>query len=330
MGGAVFNHYGTLTVTNCTFSGNRASGGDGCSGGSGYGGAVFNLDGRVLIQNSTLVSNSLQYGTGIWGAGQAAGGALYSRQQDGAPSVTLRNTILANTALSSTNDFSMSGSHAAVLGGYNLVENDGGQLSGLVVSTADPRLRPLQNNGGVGMWTHALLTGSPAINTGDPGFTAPPEYDQRGAGYPRVVGGRVDIGAYEAPLDLHLVKTIMPASTRPGATITYTLVFSSMNATATGVVLTDTLPVSVSVTSVISSGVVVTDTGYKPAYVWQVEDLAPGATGCITVTAVVSASLRGGVFTNTAVLAATNSAGSVSASAPVAIWSRVYLPLVKR
>jgi hypothetical protein len=45
--------------------------------------------------------------------------------------------------------------------------------------------------------THALLTGSPAINAGDPNFTPPPFYDQRGPGYDRVVGGRIDMGAFE-------------------------------------------------------------------------------------------------------------------------------------
>jgi len=47
-------------------------------------------------------------------------------------------------------------------------------------------------------WTHALLGGSPAFEAGDPGFTTPPNFDQRGSGYPRVAFSRIDIGAYEA------------------------------------------------------------------------------------------------------------------------------------
>ena len=31
----------------------------------------------------------------------------------------------------------------------------------------------------------------------DPNFIPPPEFDQRGPGFPRVVGGRLDIGAFE-------------------------------------------------------------------------------------------------------------------------------------
>jgi hypothetical protein len=62
-------------------------------------------------------------------------------------------------------------------------------------------LRPLQDNGGP-TFTHALLAGSPAINTGDPSFDPnafdpPLLYDQRGSGFPRVANGRIDIGAFE-------------------------------------------------------------------------------------------------------------------------------------
>jgi hypothetical protein len=41
----------------------------------------------------------------------------------------------------------------------------------------------------------ALLPGSSAVNTGD--STNAPAYDQRGPGYPRIVGGFIDIGAFE-------------------------------------------------------------------------------------------------------------------------------------
>src|SRR5207247_6231808 len=61
----------------------------------------------------------------------------------------------------------------------------------------DPMLGPLQNNGGP-TFTHALLTGSPAINAGNPAFTPPPVYDQRGPGFPRVLNCRIDIGSFEA------------------------------------------------------------------------------------------------------------------------------------
>ena len=60
----------------------------------------------------------------------------------------------------------------------------------------DPRLGPLADNGGPTQ-TLALLPDSPAINAGNPNFAPPPATDQRGPGFQRVRGGRIDIGAFE-------------------------------------------------------------------------------------------------------------------------------------
>jgi hypothetical protein len=48
-----------------------------------------------------------------------------------------------------------------------------------------------------------LLVGGPAINGGDLNFSPnlfnpPLLYDQRGPGFPRIVNGRLDIGAFES------------------------------------------------------------------------------------------------------------------------------------
>jgi hypothetical protein len=45
--------------------------------------------------------------------------------------------------------------------------------------------------------THRPSTGDPAVDTGDPNFTPPPFYDQRGPSFDRVVNGRIDIGSFE-------------------------------------------------------------------------------------------------------------------------------------
>jgi|CXWL01.1.fsa_nt_gi hypothetical protein len=96
--------------------------------------------------------------------------------------------------------------------GYNLSSDgaggDGGSGPGGLldgpgdIRNTNPLLGPLRNNGGPTR-THALLSGSPAIDRGDPGFnpnifTPPMLYDQRGPGFLRVVNGRLDIGAFEA------------------------------------------------------------------------------------------------------------------------------------
>lgn len=81
----------------------------------------------------------------------------------------------------------------------------GGNLFGI-----DPNLGPLQNNGGP-TFTHALLTGSEALNAGnaallpadafdldgDTNLTEALPFDQRGTGFSRVAGARLDIGAFE-------------------------------------------------------------------------------------------------------------------------------------
>src|SRR5262249_1812615 len=79
----------------------------------------------------------------------------------------------------------------------------------------DPLIGPLQDNGG-STFTHALLKGSPAIDTADPNFTPPPFFDQRGPGFDRIVNGRIDIGSFEVQ-----GSTPSPTST-PSATPTST------------------------------------------------------------------------------------------------------------
>jgi hypothetical protein len=72
----------------------------------------------------------------------------------------------------------------------------GGPIHGVI----DPKLGPLADNGGLTL-THLPLAGSPVIDAGDPalepGVGDTPEFDQRGAPYARIFGGRIDIGAYE-------------------------------------------------------------------------------------------------------------------------------------
>jgi hypothetical protein len=100
--------------------------------------------------------------------------------------------------------------------GYNLSSDD---ASGFLNQTSDqnstdPMLGPLQDNGGP-TFTHALLTGSPAINAGDPNFNPnnfnpPMLYDQRGTGFARVVNNRIDIGAFEVQAATYAAQVQQP------------------------------------------------------------------------------------------------------------------------
>ncbi len=104
-------------------------------------------------------------------------------------SVFLRNTIVAGN---------LSGDISGTLAssGYNLVA-DSADASGFAptdILDVDPLLGSLADNGGPTL-TMALLPGSPAMDAGD--NTDAPEFDQRGPGFPRIVNGTIDIGAFE-------------------------------------------------------------------------------------------------------------------------------------
>jgi len=199
-GGAVYNG-GTLNIVNSTISGNTANEGAGVynpvtltisnstfsnNAASQVGGAVFNT-GTLVISNSTISNNSSAF---------LAGGV-----------VNLNNFQIGNTILNegpaSANIYNNSIGLVMSLG-YNLSSDDAfGVLTGPgdQIQT-DPKLGPLQNNGGHTL-TQALLPGSPAIDTGDPNFTPPPFHDQRGPGFLRIVGGRIDKGSFEVQRHRH-------------------------------------------------------------------------------------------------------------------------------
>lgn len=177
---------GPLTVVNSTFDGNSAPLG---GGNTGSGGAIWTSV-SATIRNSTLVGN---------GAGVGAGGIFVARG-----TVTVDNTIVADND-SAVPDVAVAEGGAFSSGGYNLVGNPGnvttfsatGDKKGTAAKPLDPKLGPIQNNGGTTA-TYAPLAGSPVINAGNPNFDATTlPNDQRGAGYPRVSGGRLDIGAFE-------------------------------------------------------------------------------------------------------------------------------------
>jgi uncharacterized repeat protein (TIGR01451 family) len=203
--------------------------------------------------------------------------------------------------------------------GWNLVETTSGgwldvdgpdNIATGNITGQDPRLGPLQDNGGP-TWTHALLDGanpSPAINAGSftdiDGLTI--SSDQRGFSRPwPPMFGYNDIGAYERGVaNLAITKTVIPDEALPGQAVTYTLAFTNTGyEIAADVLITDRVPISVTVTGVVSTGVAITDTGASPPYVWAVQDVIPGHGGTIVLSGVLATGLPAGhTFGNTAII----------------------------
>lgn len=179
-GGGIYNN-DFVTILNSTLSGNHADA---------IGGGIFNsvdtTPGSVTITNATIVENTTD----------GAGGGVVNDQ---GATVDIQNTIIAaNTALGSNND--VQGQFVSL--GTNFI-GDAGTSSGFVngvagdqvgstLSPFDAVFGPLADNGGPTL-THALLTGSPAIDAGNNSGGEP--VDQRGGRRP--TDDTADVGAFE-------------------------------------------------------------------------------------------------------------------------------------
>ena len=207
-GGGVYNGGATINLINSTVSGNSANQGGGFFNTLNGSGSTLRR-GKIYLTNATVVKNT--------SADHGGGGIFNSRSE-----VYPGNTIIANNLPSDVDrDFPAA---VIVSRGYNLFGSDptaaGATLTNGDQINPDTRLGALQNNGGV-TETHALLAGSPAINAGSNALAVdqnnqPLATDQRGAGFPRIVGGTVDIGAFES----QAVPTAQPG---PTFTVTETL-----------------------------------------------------------------------------------------------------------
>ena len=197
----------TTTIVNSTISGNTATGE------AGKGGGIYNFDGRMYITGSTITKNyaPTKYQSSGGGAGVASFGDTFTE------------TVVANSIISDNSsncseasacnfrhdgdvDFVNSTHNSFTSQGHNIIgdsslewdPNTCGQCKAIDAfnktgdqrGVTDPKLGPLQDNGGLTQ-THALLTGSPAINRGSTTLAT----DQRGVSRPQ--GAADDVGAFE-------------------------------------------------------------------------------------------------------------------------------------
>lgn len=235
LGGGVIVPGGALTVIDSAFSGNWAhsefAGGAGMlvmnstasinrslfSGNNtpGAGGGLF-LGGsaNALVDDCTFADNAAGVGGGLWSGGAvtlthssfSGNSASTSFPGGGGGGIAVTGGVLTAGGTLVAGNTSPRGpdiSGALHSLGYNLIGDSthaiisGTTTGNLSDAAATPlNLGPLQDNGGPTL-TMALGAGSVAIDAGDPAFAPPPDFDQRGPGFPRIVGGRIDIGAYE-------------------------------------------------------------------------------------------------------------------------------------
>jgi predicted outer membrane repeat protein len=211
-GGGIYSD-GTTTIENSTISGNTATF---------RGGGISNADGRTNITSSTITKNSAPSLISSHGGG--AGVASYGD--------TSTHTMVANSIISANSaqdvDCVAGTTNSFTSQGYNIIGTSGQQfdsslscpraIDGVRVpaidafnntgdqkGVTDPKLGSLQDNNGPTQ-THALLTGSKAIDKGSTTLAT----DQRGVSRPQGVGVAPvdDVGAFE----LEVVNTAPVAS----------------------------------------------------------------------------------------------------------------------
>ena len=166
-GGGMYNNGNTTdpTLTNVTFSSNSAQ----------SGGGIYNNYSAATLINVTFFGNTAT----------SDGGGIYNWSPDTNPTDLINTILWGNT----TDQIFVSESTSPVVS-YSVIQ--GGYSGGTNIIAEDPHLGPLADNGGFTM-THALGTGSSAIDAGDLDFC--PATDQRGVARP--IGSGCDIGAYE-------------------------------------------------------------------------------------------------------------------------------------
>jgi hypothetical protein len=204
-GGAIANLSSVLfplQLINCTVSGNSASAFDG--------GILHRMAATIRTAVMEVVNSTITLNTGAGSSGIASV-ALGSGGSPGNALVSIRNSIIANN-INGPNlvTFANGGATASVVSrGYNLSDTAMGTFLNQATdqNNANAGLGALALNGG-STPTHALLTGSNALDAGDNTGSAV-VFDQRGPGFERTaeqplanIGDGTDIGAFETSSEI--------------------------------------------------------------------------------------------------------------------------------
>jgi hypothetical protein len=191
---------GTIQLTNTTVSGNQAE----------RGGGIERSTGSTLLRAVTIAGNTAPRGSGIIFNGARA---IYSVSTG----LIVANLPAVQNCALNTGTGAFGPSDRLTVPGANLESGAGCHLQSSDLSSTNPLLAPLANNGGPTQ-TRALLPGSPAVDK----YTGAdcPSNDQRA--YKRPAGAACDIGAYEqsAVRDVQVDGAPRPLQTIIGGTLT--------------------------------------------------------------------------------------------------------------
>jgi uncharacterized repeat protein (TIGR01451 family) len=289
------NSFGTLT--NVTITNNRADA-DGDS--EGRGGGLAQVSSSNLTLNNTIIAGNFS----------SSGEAVIT--SSAAPRINITSSTVNDDVFvlpdsnpdpdifnGSTIDASSSNNLIGVDTGLSTGISNGsnGNQIGTAASPIDPKLLPLASNGG-STQTHLLLPNSPAVNAGNTSLAldngGPISTDQRGSGFPRVIGSSVDIGAVEVNY------TITATAGTPQSAAITTAFSTALKATVKesnvvigGVSVTFTAPASGASGSFSSSSTVTTNgSGVATAPTFT----ANGIAGTYNVTATITGTTLSATF----------------------------------
>ena len=195
--GNVYIRGGFANLTQVTISGNEVAD-DG-------GGILANDRAEVTIAHSTIVRNAVN----VDAVGSGAGGGIFAAAD---VDILVDHTIVAENTdgpnlhdIAIIDSFDISNSLIGVA--ENSTYNDlGNNIVGSTGQPVDPKLGPLSLNPSVSRF-HGLLSGSPAIDAGDPNASGAPAQDQRGNVFIRT-RETMDIGSIEYQTFAWTVDTI--------------------------------------------------------------------------------------------------------------------------
>ena len=202
IGGGIRGVFSPVLLANSTVSGND---------GGLWGGGVSSRNAAISIINSTVSNNTAErLGAGLYAFGGTS---------DGSPNFSLSNSIIANSTGADDCEVEIASITASR---YNIIE-DGS--CGTAAKSADPRLKPLADNGGPTL-THALSINSPAISAGlNLVCTASPinSRDQRGEPRANPDDTICDLGAFESPEGRANTSTFFVIPIKNGKTVIFDL-----------------------------------------------------------------------------------------------------------